>query len=76
MFTATCSCKIKKVLANIEINLLSSDVYWFLSMWNTSLQETGIKTSIRFWVKSYNELKMTDMMVYIKCGLLLKVIIN
>ena len=43
-------------------------------MCNNYLQETAIKILIRFSVKTYNNLKMTDMIVYIKCGLLLKVI--
>ena len=43
-------------------------------MCNNYLQETVIKILIRFSVKTYNNLKMTDMIVYIKCGLLLKVI--
>ena len=42
-------------------------------MCNNYLPETAIKISIRFSVKKYN-LKMTDMIVYIKCGLPLKVI--
>ena len=45
-------------------------------MWNNYLQEPAIKLYIRFSVKTYNNLKMIDMMVYIKCGLLLKVIIS
>ena len=48
----------------------------FLSMCNNYLQETAIKISIRFSVKKYNNLNMIDMMMYIKCGLLLKVIIS
>ena len=43
-------------------------------MCNNYLQETAIKISIRFSVKTYNNLKMADMIVYIKCGLLLTVI--
>ena len=43
-------------------------------MCNNYLQETAIKISIRFLVKTYNNLKMTDMIVYIKCGFLLTVI--
>ena len=43
-------------------------------MCNNYLQETAIKISIRFSVKTCNNLKMTDMIMYIKCGLLLKVI--
>ena len=43
-------------------------------MCNNYLQEIAIKISIRFSVKTCNNLKMTDMIVYIKCGLLLKVI--
>ena len=43
-------------------------------MCNNYLQETAIKIYIRFSVKTYNNLKTTDMIVYIKCGLLLKVI--
>ena len=38
-------------------------------MCNNYLQETAIKIFIRFSVKTYNNLKMTDMIVYIKCGL-------
>ena len=45
-------------------------------MCNNYLQETAIKISIRFTFKTYNILKMIDMMVHIKCGLLLKVIIS
>ena len=41
-------------------------------MCNKYLQETAIKISIRFSVKTYNDLKIIDMMVYAKCGLLLK----
>ena len=43
-------------------------------MCNNYLQETTIKIPIRFSIKIYNNLKMTDMIAYIKCGLLLKVI--
>ena len=43
-------------------------------MYNNYLQETAIKISITFTVKTYNNLKMTEMIVCIKCGLLLKVI--
>ena len=43
-------------------------------MCNNYLQETAIKISIRF--KTYNILKMIDIMVYIKCGVLLKVLIS
>ena len=45
-------------------------------MCNNYLQETEITISIRFSVKTYSNLKMIDMMVYIKCGLLSKVIIR
>ena len=45
-------------------------------MCNNYLEETAIKLSIRFTFKTYNILKMIDMMVHIKCGLLLKVIIS
>ena len=45
-------------------------------MCNNYLQETAIKISVRFSFKTYNNLKMIDLMVYIKCGLLLKVIIS
>ena len=45
-------------------------------MCNNCLQKTAVKTSIRFSVKTYNNLKMIDMMVYVKCGLLLKVLIS
>ena len=38
-------------------------------MCNNYLQETAIKISIKFSVKTYNNLKMIDMMLYIKCGL-------
>ena len=43
-------------------------------MCNNYLQKTAIKTSITFSVKTYNNLKMIDMMVYVKCGLLLVLI--
>ena len=43
-------------------------------MRNNYLQETAVRIYIRFSVKKYNNLKMTNMIVYIKCGLLLKVI--
>ena len=43
-------------------------------MCNNYLQDSTIKISIRFSVKTYNDLKMIDMMVYIKFGLLLKMI--
>ena len=43
-------------------------------MCNNYLQETVIKISIGFSFKTYNNLKTIDMMVHIKCGLLLKVI--
>ena len=43
-------------------------------MCNNHLQETAVKISIRASVKTYNNLKMTDTIVYIKCGLSLKVI--
>ena len=59
---------------NVELNILKSGVNWFLSMRDNYLQETEIKISIRFSVKTYSNLKMIDMMVYIKCGFLLKVI--
>ena len=45
-------------------------------MCKNHLQETAIKICIRFSGKSYKKLKMTDMIVYIKCELLLKAIIN
>ena len=45
-------------------------------MCNNYLQETEIKTSIRFSIKTYNNLKMVGMMVYIKSGFLSKVIIS
>ena len=41
-------------------------------MFYNYLQESAIKISIRFLLKTHNDLKMTDMIVYIKCGLLLK----
>ena len=41
-------------------------------MCNNYLQETAIKISIIFSVKTYNNSKMTGMIVYVKCGLLLK----
>ena len=59
---------------NVELNILKSDVNWFLSMRDNYLQETEIKISIRFSVKTYSNLKMINMMVYIKCEFLLKVI--
>ena len=43
-------------------------------MCNNHLQETAVKISIRVSVKTCNNLKMTDTIVYIKCGLSLKVI--
>ena len=43
-------------------------------MCNNYLQEAAIETSIRFSVKTYNTLKTTNMIVYIKSELLLKVI--
>ena len=43
-------------------------------MCNNYLQETAIKISIRFPVKIYNNLKMADIIVCIKCGLLLTAI--
>ena len=43
-------------------------------MCNNYLQDSTIEISIRFSVKTYNDLKMIDMMVYIKFGLLLKMI--
>ena len=45
-------------------------------MCNSYLQETAIKISVRFSVKTYNNFKMSDMMVYIKCRLLVKVVIS
>ena len=45
-------------------------------MCNNYLQEPAIKISIRFSVKSNNKLKVIDMIVYIKRGLLSNVIIN
>ena len=45
-------------------------------MCNDYLQETAIDISTRFSVKSNNTFKMIDIIVYIKCGLLLKVITN
>ena len=66
--------KIKNVFTNVELNILKSDVNWFLSMCNNYLQETAIKISIRFSFKTYDNLKMIDRKVYIKCRLLLKVI--
>ena len=41
-------------------------------MCNGYLLKTAIKTSIIFSVKTYNNLKMTGMIMYTKCGLLLK----
>ena len=38
---------------------------WFLSMWNIYLQEATIKISLRFSVKTYDKLKMIEMMVNI-----------
>ena len=43
-------------------------------MCNNYLQETAMKISIRFSFKTYNNLKMIDMMVYIIYGFLLKVV--
>ena len=74
MLTATYSCKVKNFFTNVELNILNSDGNWFLSMCDNYLQETAIKISIRFSVKTCNNLKMADTIVYIKCGLLLKVI--
>ena len=46
-------------------------------MYNNYLQETAIEISTTFSVKTYNNLKMIDMMVYIiRCELLLKVILS
>ena len=45
-------------------------------MCNDYLQETATDISTRFSVKSNNTFKMIDIIVYIKCGLLLKVITN
>ena len=76
LLTATYSCKIKNIFTSVELNILKSDVNSFLIMCNNYLQETAIKISIRFTFKTYNILKMIDMMVHIKYGLLLKVIIS
>ena len=43
-------------------------------MCNNYLQKTAIKISIRFSFKAYNNFKMADMIVYIKCALILTVI--
>lgn len=67
---------IAKVFTNITLSIVKSDVNWFLSVGNNYLQEPSIKISERFAAEAYSKLKMTDMIVYIKCGLLLKVIRN
>ena len=59
---------------NVELNILKSGVNWFLSVRDNYLQETEIKISIIFSVKTYSNLKMINMMVYTKCEFLLKVI--
>ena len=41
-----------------------------------NLQEIEIKISIGFSIETHSNLKIIDMMVYTKCGLLLKVIIS
>ena len=76
MRTATYLCTINNVFGNVERNILNSDVNLFLSMCTNHLQETAIKISLRFSIKTYNNLKIIDMMVFIKCGWLLKVIIS
>ena len=53
LLTATYSCKIKNVFTNVELNILKPDVNWFLSMHINYLQETAIKISLRFSVKTY-----------------------
>ena len=52
LLTVAYSCKIKNVemFTNVELNILKSDVNWFLNMGNNYLQETAIKISIRFSV--------------------------
>ena len=52
LLTVAYSCKIKNVemFTNVELNILKSDVNWFLNMGNNYLQETAIKMSIRFSV--------------------------
>ena len=49
-------------------------------MYNNYLQDTAIKISNSnnpsYYTPSYNNLKIIDMMVYIKCRLLLKLIIS
>ena len=67
LLNSTFSCKTKNILTDVKQNILKSDGNWFLNTCNNYLQETVIKKSIRFSVKSYNELKVTDVIVYIKC---------
>ena len=75
LLTATYSCKFKNVFTNVEPNILKSDVNWVLNICNNNLPEIEIKISIGFSIETYSNLKIIDMMVYTKCGLLLKVII-
>ena len=67
LLNSTFSCKTKNILTDVKQNILKSDGNWFLNTCNNYLQETVNKKSIRFSVKSYNELKVTDVIVYIKC---------
>ena len=58
-FIAYCSLenswKMKNIFTNVELNILKSDVDWFLSMCNNYIQETAIKSSIWFSGKSCNK---------------------
>ena len=74
MLNATYSCKMK-ISFQIELNILNFHKNWFLGMCNTYLQETAIKISKRFPVKSYKTLKI-NITVYITCGFLLILILD
>ena len=76
MLTAIYSCKIKNVSPNFEGSAFQSDLDSFLSICNDYLQETANNIPTRVSVKANNTFKMIDIIVYIKCGLLLKVIAN
>ena len=67
---------IANFFSNITLNIVKSDVNWFLSVGNNYLQELSIKISERLAAEAYSKLKMTDMIMDIKCWLLLKVIRN
>ena len=56
LLTATYSYKIKNAFTNVELNILKSDVNWFLILCNNYLHETAIEISIIFSVKTYNNL--------------------